>query len=316
MTAPAVYASGLRREFGGVVAVDSVDLVVQPGEIYGFLGPNGAGKTTCVRMLCTLLRPTMGEIVVAGHHLEHSPNQIRRSIGVALQDASLDPKLTGRQMLDHQGRLFGLRRRDIRLRIGQLSRLIDVDALDRRIDTYSGGMRRRLDLAAAMIHEPEVVFFDEPTTGLDPDSRAAVWGEIQRINTETQTTVFLTTQYLDEADALAHRIGILRHGRLAAEGSPEELKRRIGGDVITVSVDADPNDAVATAAGVDGIVAVEHTSDTLVARAPNAAAIVGPLAVALDQAGFRVESLHMQSPSLDDVYFSVTGERFDEEVDG
>lgn len=313
MSPLAVHARGLHRSFDGSVAVDTVDLDVEAGEIYGFLGPNGAGKSTCVRMLCTLLRPTRGVATVAGHDVVAEPTEVRRRIGVALQEASLDDKLTGRQMLAHQGQLYGISRRRISLRIAQLSSLVDTSALDRPIGTYSGGMKRRLDLAAALIHEPELVFFDEPTTGLDPDSRLRVWDEIRRINAETGSTVFLTTQYLDEADELAGRLGILRAGRVAVEGRPADLKARIGGDVIEVRVDAPPDHAVETVAAVTGVESVVVADGEVVVRAPDAATVVGRVAVALDRAGMSIENLRLHSPSLDDVYFAVTGERFDED---
>src|SRR5207248_2616663 len=212
---PAITAQGLVRSFDGVAAVDGLDLDIGQGEIYGFLGPNGAGKTTTVRVLCTLLAPTAGRAVVAGHDVAAEPGQVRLRIGVALQDVALDPKQTGEELLRLQGRLYGLSRSDIDQRLAELRTLVDIgDALGRRISTYSGGMRRRLDLAAALVHNPDVLFLDEPTTGLDPVSRARVWEEIRRLNDVLGMTIFLTTQYLEEADELADRVGILNAGRL------------------------------------------------------------------------------------------------------
>ncbi len=309
-----MHASDLRRDFDEVTAVDGVDLAIEPGEIYGFLGPNGAGKSTFVRMLCTLLVPTSGTATVAGFDVVGDAGDVRRRIGVALQDVALDDKLTGRQMLRHQGELFGLSHRRISQRIGALQDLVDMSAIDRQIGTYSGGMRRRLDLAAALIHEPEVVFFDEPTTGLDPDSRLRVWTEIERLNREAGTTVFLTTQYLDEADRLAHRLGILRRGRLAVEGSPAELKQRLGSEIITVHVDGDPHEAQSVARGLDRVRDVEVTGSAIIVRSSRAAEVVGPLAVALERQRVAVHSLHMSSPTLDDVFFAVTGAHFDDEA--
>ena len=226
MTTAAVLTEGLRRRFDDNVAVDGVDLEVAPGEIYGFLGPNGAGKSTTVRMLCTLLLPTGGRARVAGHDVATEPDAVRLRIGVALQDAALDDKQTGRELLRLQGRLYGLHRDEIDRRLDDLEPLVDIgDALDDRIGTYSGGMKRRLDLAAALVHNPEVLFLDEPTTGLDPISRAKVWDEVRRLNEQLGMTIFLTTQYLEEADQLAHRVGIINGGKLVAEGTPEELKR-------------------------------------------------------------------------------------------
>ena len=218
---PAILAERLVRQFDGITAVDEVDLRIARGEIYGFLGPNGAGKTTTVRMLCTLLSPTAGRGVVAGYDVATEPEKVRLRIGVALQEAALDPKQTGFELLRLQGRLYGLSRTDIERRLTALSDLIDIgDALDRRIGTYSGGMKRRLDLAAALVHNPDVLFLDEPTTGLDPVSRVRMWEEVRRLNRELETTIFLTTQYLEEADALADRVGIINDGRLVAEGRP------------------------------------------------------------------------------------------------
>ena len=236
----AIATEGLVREFGDAVAVDHLDLNVRPGEIYGFLGPNGAGKSTTVRMLCTLLAPTGGRATVAGFDVVTEPGKVRLNIGAALQEASLDPRQTGIELLRLQGRLYGLSSKEIDRRVEDLATLIDIgDALGRRIGTYSGGMRRRLDLAAALVHNPDVLFLDEPTTGLDPVSRLAVWAEVRRLNRELGMTIFLTTQYLEEADELADRVGIIDGGRIVAEGTPHELKQAIGTDVIIARVDGE-----------------------------------------------------------------------------
>jgi ABC-2 type transport system ATP-binding protein len=236
----AVHAEGLERRFNGTTAVENLDLEVARGEIYGFLGPNGAGKSTTVRMLCTLLAPTGGRAVVAGHDVVAAPASVRLRIGAALQDVALDPKQTGAELLRLQGRLYGLRGRALDRRVEQLGELIDLgDALDRRIATYSGGMRRRLDLAAALVHNPEVLFLDEPTTGLDPISRARVWAEARRLNRDLGMTIFLTTQYLEEADELADRVGIIDRGRMVAEGRPADLKRSVGADVIVARLEGE-----------------------------------------------------------------------------
>ena len=229
VAACAVLTRGLVRRFGSVRAVDGIDLSIARGEIYGFLGPNGAGKSTAVRVLCTLLRPHDGVAFVAGHDVARHPQAVRLRIGVALQETALDDRQTGRELVTLQGRLYGMTAAQVRHRMSAVLDLVDIgDAIDRRIATYSGGMKRRLDLAAALVHRPEVLFLDEPTTGLDPLSRASVWAEIRRLNTELGMTIFLTTQYLDEADALADRVGIIDRGRVVAEGTPEELKRSVG----------------------------------------------------------------------------------------
>ena len=232
-----IETKGLVREFGNSRAVDDVNLFVKPGEIYGFLGPNGAGKSTVVRMLTTLLLPSSGTANVAGFDVVKSPTEVRLRIGAALQEAALDNKQTGRELLDLQGRLYGLNGSITKKRIDELLELVDIgSSVDRLIETYSGGMKRRLDLAAALIHNPAILFLDEPTTGLDPISRSKVWEEIRRINHEIGMTIFLTTQYLDEADQLAHSVGIINHGKIVAEDNPDILKKYVGSYVILVTL--------------------------------------------------------------------------------
>src|SRR5216684_9089308 len=224
-----IEARGLVREFKNVHAVRGIDLDVAPGEIYGFLGPNGAGKSTTVHMLTTLLPPTAGTARVAGYDIVKEGPKVRASIGAALQEAALDPWLTGREHLRLQSALHGLRRDDRESRANELLERVGLTrAADRKIQTYSGGMKRRLDLALALVHRPRILFLDEPTTGLDPQSRTALWGEVGRLAKEDGVTVFLTTQYLEEADVLADRVGIIDHGRIVAEGTPRELKSEIG----------------------------------------------------------------------------------------
>jgi ABC-2 type transport system ATP-binding protein len=304
----AVYAEALVRQFDGVRAVDGVDLQIPAGEIYGFLGPNGAGKSTTVRMLCTLLAPTGGRALVAGHDVAAEPGRVRLRIGVALQDAALDPKQTGTELLRLQGRLYGLSRRALARRLAELGELIELgDALDRPIGTYSGGMKRRLDLAAALVHNPEVVFLDEPTTGLDPASRARVWSEIRRLNQQLGMTIFLTTQYLEEADELAHRVGIIDHGRIVAEGTPADLKRTVGSDVIVARVDGDAAGARPAVGAVPGVRSVEaHGNELLIAAGDGTAAISG-VAVALAGSAVAVRDLTLRTPTLDDVFLELTG---------
>ncbi len=221
-----IVAEGLVREFRkGPRAVDGIDLDVRPGEIYGFLGPNGAGKSTTVRMLTTLMSITSGSAWVAGIDVAAQPDVARKKIGVALQEAGLDPRQTGRELLELQGRLFGLGSSKARDRAQELLELVELeDAADRMVKGYSGGMKRRLDLASALVHSPEVLFLDEPTTGLDPASRITIWDEVRRIN-EQGTTVFLTTQYLEEADQLCNRLAIIDNGVIVKEGTPDDLKR-------------------------------------------------------------------------------------------
>jgi len=304
----AIHTERLARHFSGVPAVDGVDLRIPPGEIYGFLGPNGAGKSTTVRMLCTLLSPTGGRALVAGHDIAAAPGRVRLSIGVALQDAALDPKQTGSELLRLQGRLYGLGNRALIRRLAELAELTELgDALDRPIGTYSGGMKRRLDLAAALVHNPQILFLDEPTTGLDPASRARVWAEIRRLNQQLGMTIFLTTQYLEEADELAHRVGIIDHGRIVAEGTPGELKRSVGTDVIVARVDGDPAVALPLVQAVPGVRGAEaHGGELVIATGDGAAAISG-VAVALAKCAVAVRDLTLRTPTLDDVFLELTG---------
>jgi ABC-2 type transport system ATP-binding protein len=303
----AIEVRGLRREFeGGVVAVAGVDLDVATGEIYAFLGPNGAGKTTTVRILTTLLRPSGGEATVAGHDVVGDPGAVRRAIGVALQEAALDPLMTGRELIRLQATLHGMARADGQRRAEELLDRVGLErAADRRIGTYSGGMRRRLDLASALVHEPEVLFLDEPTTGLDPVSRKSIWEEVEKLNREG-TTVFLTTQYLEEADQLADRVGIIDDGLIVAEGTPSSLKAEVGRPHLEVRLaegEFDRAEEVVARFGrplpsKDGAVLVELE---------RGAAEVAPVVRALDEAGLAVESLDLVQPTLDDVFVAKTG---------
>ena len=312
----AVRTRGIARSFGDVKAVDGIDLDISRGEVYGFLGPNGAGKTTLVRILITLLLPTGGSAAVAGFDVLSEPNDIRLRIGAALQDAALDPKQTGREILRLQGRLYGLSRRDVDTRLDELSDLIDIgDAIDRFVSTYSGGMKRRLDLAASLIHNPEILFLDEPTTGLDPISRARVWDEVRRVNDEMGVTIFLTTQYLEEADALADRVGIINHGRLMVEGTPAELKRSLGNDVIIVQVNGDAERARDAVADLNGVAGVDVTGSELIIQVANGAAAITSVALALNDRDVDVTEVTLRTPTLDDVFLSVAGARMEEEAE-
>ena len=310
MTA-AIEATRLVRRFGDNTAVAGVDLSIAAGEIYGFLGPNGAGKSTTVRVLTTLLAPSDGSARVAGFDVGSEPEKVRLRIGVALQSAALDPKQTGRELLDLQGRLYGLTKAERSSRLNELLQLVDIgDAIDRRIATYSGGMKRRLDLAAALVHQPEVLFLDEPTTGLDPTSRAAVWNEVRHLNRELGMTIFLTTQYLEEADALADRVGIINHGTLVAEGTPDELKRSVGSDVVIAQVPAGSGAAVAAAVeGLAQVERVEVSDDEVVMSVEHGPTAISPVALALADAGVHVEGLTLRTPTLDDVFLHITGGR-------
>ncbi len=308
----AVCTSGLVRRFGSTLAVDGLDLSIRRGEIYGFLGPNGAGKSTVVRILCTLLKPTGGTASVAGYDVVEDSKAVRLRIGVALQEAALDDRQTGRELLALQGRLYGLSPAQIRTRVGEVLDLVDIgSAVDRRIGTYSGGMKRRLDLATALVHNPEVLFLDEPTTGLDPHSRATVWCEVRRLNRDLGMTIFLTTQYLEEADVLADRVGIISGGRLVAEGSPTRLKRSVGHDVIVAEIDGDCGGVVGALDSIEGLDSVSSTGSTITVNAEDGPAALGNVAVALGRTGLHISSLTMRTPTLDDVFMEMTGSRIE-----
>jgi len=307
MTA-AIEANGLRRVFGENEAVAGVDLAVTSGEIYGFLGPNGAGKSTMVKMLCTLLAPTSGTASVGGFDVASQAGDIRLRIGVALQDSSIDGKQTGREMLNLQGELYGLNKANITQRMDDVIGLVDIgSAIDDRVESYSGGMKRRLDLAMSLIHKPQILFLDEPTTGLDPASRTAVWNEVRKLNKEEGMTIFLTTQYLEEADELADRVGIIASGRLEAEGTPTALKQGIGNDLIVAEVEGDAASIEPELRSLNGVASVETRSDTLTVSAANGAAVIADVAVALKGSGVTVQSLTLRTPTLDDVFLQVTG---------
>jgi ABC-2 type transport system ATP-binding protein len=311
----AIETSALERSFEGVHAVAGIDLEVADGEIYAFLGPNGAGKTTTVRMLTTLLRPTAGWARVAGHDVVEQAGAVRREIGVALQEAALDPLMTGAELIRLGATLHGIPRRDGRWKAANLlDRVGLTHAADRRIGTYSGGMRRRLDLAAALVHEPRVLFLDEPTTGLDPASRQAIWAEVRNLNA-AGTTVFLTTQYLEEADQLADRVGIIDEGAMRVEGTPRALKAQVGHPHLELSLaygGAERSEPVLARFGEtqparDGVVQVSLE---------RGAAQIPDVVRALDEAGLAVESLELVRPTLDDVFLAQTGRHLEGSDEG
>jgi ABC-2 type transport system ATP-binding protein len=304
-----IVVEGLVRVFkGGIRAVDGIDLEVSPGEIYGFLGPNGAGKSTTVLVLTTLLPPSGGRATVAGFDVVREGPRVRAKVGAALQEAALDLFLTGREHMELQGGLHGMSKADRRSRGDELLARVGLsEAADRKVGGYSGGMKRRLDLALALVHRPSILFLDEPTTGLDPQSRSALWEEVARLAADDGVTVFLTTQYLEEADVLADRVGIIDRGRIVAEGTPEALKGEMGRSTVEIiPVDPDRRDAFAAVLGRFGEPAP---------AAPKAVAVrlddpidgLAELIRALDADGLRVASLEVHQPTLDDVFLEKTG---------
>ena len=307
-TAPAIEAHGLVREFKkGPRAVDGIDLEVSPGEIYGFLGPNGAGKSTTVHMLTTLLPPTAGTARVGGFDIVKQGPQVRSVIGAALQEAALDPLLTGREHLRLQSAMHGLPRGERGARAAELlARVGLTQAADRKVGGYSGGMKRRLDLALALAHRPRILFLDEPTTGLDIQSRLALWAEVERLARDDGVTVFLTTQYLEEADALAARVGIIDHGHIVAEGTPAALKAQVGRPTVE-AVPADPADHDRAAAILARFGDPCGSSNGVAVRLRSGEADLAGIVRALDAEHLKVEHLELHQASLDDVFLAKTG---------
>jgi ABC-2 type transport system ATP-binding protein len=313
----AIDVRALRRNFkGDIEAVRDIDLTVAIGEVFGFLGPNGAGKTTTVRMLCTLLPPTSGTAIVAGLDVVQEPAEVRRHIGVALQEIGLDPVQTGRELLELQCGLYGITGKRGKERTKELLELVGLtDAAERRTKTYSGGMKRRLDLASALVHSPDVLFLDEPTTGLDPASRLTIWDEVRRINAGG-ATVFLTTQYLEEADKLCDRLAIIDDGQIVAEGTPEEMKADLGHDVVSVSLNgADVSATEAALSGLPGLERLVVERDALALYVEDGPSSIAEIVRLLDRDQIRAGAISVSRPSLDDVFLRATGRRLEGQND-
>ena len=309
----AVQTKGIAREFGDVKAVDGIDLNISRGEIYGFLGPNGAGKTTLVRMLITLLLPTRGGATVAGFDVVDQANDVRLRIGAALQEAALDPKQTGRELLRLQGRLYGLSRRDVDTRFNELSDLIDIgDAIDRFVGTYSGRDEAQAGPGGVADTQPGDTLSGRADDGPRSHQQGACLEEVRRINNEMDVTIFLTTQYLEEADALADRVGIINNGQLMAEGTPTELKRSLGKDVIIARMDGQAELAREALSGLEVLDAVDVTGGEVIIQVTNGAAAISRVALALNYVGVEVSEITLRTPTLDDVFLSVAGERMDD----
>jgi daunorubicin resistance ABC transporter ATP-binding subunit len=312
---PAILADGVRRTFGDVVALDGLDLEVDAGTVFGLLGPNGAGKTTLVRVLATLLPPTAGRAMVLGHDVIDEPLAVRRRIGLAGQFAAVDEELTGRENLQMIGRLYRLSGAEARARAAEvLERFGLADAADRHVSTYSGGMRRRLDLGATLVGRPPVILLDEPSTGLDPRSRQELWGIVDELRREG-TTVLLTTQYLEEADRLAQRIGVVDHGRIAAQGTAAQLKASIGGNVLIVRL-AHPNDIPGAKAALADLAAGDQprvdADDGAIRLAVTDPAASAEAVRRLDAQRLPIVAVELLQPSLDDVFLTLTGRPADD----
>jgi len=306
----AIEATGLAKRYGEVQALDGVDLTVEAGTVFGLLGPNGAGKSTTVRILTTLSVADSGTAVVAGHDVRTDPLKVRRAIGVVGQKHGCDPDATGRENLVLQAELYGLSRGPARAD-EQLERFGLADVADRVVKSYSGGMQRRLDVALGLLHRPQVLFLDEPTTGLDPEARALMWAEIERLAREERMTILLTTHYLEEADRLASQLAIVDQGRIVARGTPDELKAELEGDAVQVALSEDDNGVARTALerlGGLGDVLVEGRR--LHARAADGAAAIPAVLAALDAVGVRAASVTLARPSLDDVYLRHAGRAY------
>ncbi|MFZ4825996.1 MAG: ATP-binding cassette domain-containing protein [Phototrophicaceae bacterium] len=306
-----IVVDNLVKRYGDFTAVNGVSFRVESGEVYGFLGPNGAGKSTTVSMLTTLSLPTSGHATVGGYDVRSHAYDVRRVAGVALQEIGLDPLMKSLELLSLQGRVFGMNYKDSMRRAHELLELVNLTEFTARpVGKYSGGMRRRLDLALALVHQPDVLFLDEPTTGLDPASRRDIWKEVARLNSELGITIFLTTQYLEEADQLANRIAIINQGVIAVEGKPAELKANMGGDAINLAFEDVSLVDKAISEVQDMVTRTQIDRDTLRLYLPNAAAAVPAVVTRLQAAHIQPISLTLTQPTLDDVFLQVTGQRF------
>jgi ABC-2 type transport system ATP-binding protein len=313
----AIVVEDLRKRYKTVQALDGVSFSVKEGEVFGLLGPNGAGKSTTVRTLATLTQPDSGRAHVAGEDVIRHPNRVRRSIGYVAQDSGVDWEATGRENLMLQGRIHGMSGTTLRTRVGELLELVGlVDAADRIARGYSGGMKRRLDIAIGLVHRPRVLFLDEPTTGLDPEARASMWVEVERLAAQESLTILLTTHYLEEADRLAERVAIVSRGKVVAQGTPTALKADLRGELVTVDLakaEGHVEAALKVLHVVDGATELVAEGRQLRARVPNGAEAIPIILSALDEQGFPVASVSTSRPSLDDVYLHYTGRDFSTE---
>jgi len=297
----------------GTKAVDNISFNVQEGEFFGFLGPNGAGKSTTIKILTTLLRKTSGKATVAGFDLDNDASSIRKIMGVQSQETTVDGDLTGRENLELQGHFYQMPTNEIKKRVNELLKLVGLEsAAERRARNYSGGMKKRLDLATAIIHKPKLLFLDEPTTGLDPQSRAAIWAYLEQLNKMEGITIFLTTQYLEEANKLCKRLAIIDSGKIAVSGSPDELKKQVGADSIRIGLEnceRDRSKAKEIIKSMTGVTDIKDAEECILVYAQNAASLIADIVRALDSTDIRLTSVTFSQPSLDDVFIKYTGKR-------
>jgi ABC-2 type transport system ATP-binding protein len=314
----AIVVEDLRKRYKDVQALDGVSFAVRDGEVFGLLGPNGAGKSTTVRTLATLTQPDSGRALVAGEDVARNPNRVRRAIGYVAQDSGVDWEATGRENLLLQGRIHGMSGGSLRSRVEELLELVGLhEAADRVARGYSGGMKRRLDIAIGLVHRPRVLFLDEPTTGLDPEARAAMWVEVERLAAQESLTILLTTHYLEEADRLAERVAIVSRGKVVVEGKPAELKANLRGELVTVelseTVDGRIGDAAALVGELEGATESSGDGQVVRVRVPNGAQAIPLILSRLEDRGFAVGAVTTSRPSLDDVYLHYTGRDFSAE---
>ena len=309
-----IEAKGLTRRFDGLVAVDHIDLDVEEGEIFGFLGPNGAGKTTTIKMLTTLLKPSEGEAKVCGYDVVKQPDLVRRSIGVVFQEPALDDQLTGRENLDFHARLYGLNKREREERIEEVLKLVGLaDRADELVKNYSGGMRRRLEIARGFVHHPRILFLDEPTLGLDVQTRRAIWSYIMKLNKKEGITIFLTTHYLEEADKLSDRVAIIDRGKILAVDSPRKLKDMIGSDVITLRC-SEPNRLENILESISWVRDVKRHGEKLSIYVEIGETKIPKIIKIAEENGIRISSITLREPTLEDVYLNFTGKTIREEA--
>jgi len=314
MEGAAIATTGLTMRFNGFTAVDSVDLSIEKGELFGLLGPNGAGKSTIIKMLTTMLRPTSGGATVWGHDIGRERDAVRNSIGVVFQDPSVDSQLSGRENLDFHGRMYGMDKKTRTERVAEVLELVDLtEKADVLMEDYSGGMQRRLEIARGLMHHPHVLFLDEPTLGLDAQTRRYIWRYIQKMNREDGVTVVLTTHYMEEADHLCERIAIIDQGKIVALDTPENLKDLIGADIITLEMDDGLTDEeVREFSKFEGVKSVERSGSTLTLRVDRGESRIPEIVLSACRAGVKIRSVSMHEPTLEDVFLKFTGKKIRE----